>query len=690
MLISWNWLKQYVPLTMSLAEFERRLMMAGLNHESTEEVGGDLVVDLEITSNRPDCLGHIGIARETAVLFGQPLTIPTAQPKQGDTPVDQWVKVRIDCPELCLRYTARVIRGIKIAPSPKWMTRRLETIGITPINNVVDISNYVLMECGQPLHTFDFGKLNGGEIIVRRPLPGETIEAIDHKTYTLGPEMCMICDAKDPIAVGGVMGGAQTEISDATRDVLIEAAEFDPVAIRNTARQLNLHSDSSYRFERRIDPEGLDWASRRCCELILELAGGELAAGVVDVGQQPPHREPITLRFSQLKRILGIDVPPERVREILASLGNEEVASGQSSVARESHISHLTSPIPNPSSLTVIPPSWRRDLSREIDLIEEVARIHGYESIPEDVGVPMVPSARRREDRVLDKIRHVLTAAGFDEAMTLSVVDERTSAAMSPWTDAEPLRSQMPVIRGADHLRRCLVPSLLSVRRTNEALANAEIELFEIAKIYLPQPDGLPREDLMLSITSGRDYSTVRGAIEAILRELKIADPLQSGDTDISVLDPESACRFWFHDETLGYMGRLTPAALQHFDLRNPSVVAEIRLLPLIDATDLVPRYVPQSPYPAVSRDLNLVVDESIRWADVATIARESAGPCFESLEYRDTYRDAQRLGGDKKSLLFSINLRSAESTLTGQQADDARDHVVAACRERFGAELRS
>ena len=438
--------------------------------------------------------------------------------------------MRIDCPDLCLRYTARVVRGVKIGPSPRWMTRRLETVGITAINNVVDISNYVLMECGQPLHTFDFGKLKGGdgrdfrvnengtvplgsqcaEIIVRRPLPGETIEAIDHKTYVLGPEMCMICDAKDPVAIGGVMGGAQTEISASTRDVLVEAAEFNPVSIRNSARQLNLHSDSSYRFERRIDPEGLDWASRRCCELILELAGGELAAGVVDVGQKPPQRQPVVLRLAQLKRILGIEVPAERVREILLALGSEEVAAPLQTHAPQAHGLQPVGLKDSPSSLAVIPPSWRRDLTREIDLIEEVARIHGYETIPEDVGVPMVPSARRRDDRVLEKIRRVLTSAGFDEAMTPSVVDERASAAISPWTDAEPLRSQMPVIRGADCLRRSLVPSLLAVRRTNESLANAEIELFEIARVYLPRGDGLPQEETMLAVTSGREYSVVR------------------------------------------------------------------------------------------------------------------------------------------------------------------------------------
>jgi phenylalanyl-tRNA synthetase beta chain len=681
MLISWNWLKQYVPLTMSVAELERRLMMAGLNHESTAEVGGDMAVDLEVTSNRPDCLGHIGIAREVAVLWGSDLTLPAAEPAEGNMPVDKLVKVRIDCPDLCLRYTARVIRGVKIGPSPKAIVRRLETVGITPINNVVDISNYVLMECGQPLHTFDFGKLEGSQIIVRRPLPGEAIEAIDHKTYVLGPEMCMICDARRAVAIGGVMGGAQTEISPATRDVLIEAAEFDPVSIRNTARQLNLHSDSSYRFERRVDPEGLDWASRRCAELILELAGGELAAGVVDVGQPPPVREPIDLRQLQIRRILGIDVPAKRVQDILTALGCE--VSQPSSL-----LPHPALSAAPPASLKVVAPSWRRDLTREIDLIEEVGRIHGYDAIPEDVGVPMVPSARRRDDRVFERVRRVLTAAGFDEAMTLSVVDASAAESMSPWTDAEPLRSLMPVIRGADYLRRSLVPSLLAARRTNESLANAEIELFEIAKVYLPQGEDLPREEVMLAITSGRDYLAVKGVIETILAELKVAVPVAAGDAAMPILDHAESCRLQLGGQMFGYVGRLTAEAIRQFDLRGPAVVAEIRLGPLVEEADLVPRCVPQSPYPAVTRDLNLVVSEAVRWADVAATVREHGGPCFEALEYRDTYRDAKRLG-DKKSLLFSIALRWADGTLTSQQADEVRDRIVAACKTKHGAELR-
>ncbi len=670
MIVSWNWLKEYVPLTMPLSELEERLMMSGLNHEGTEEVGGDLAIDLEVTSNRPDCLGHIGVAREISVLWGSELTIPAAEPPESKTPVDELVKVRNDCPDLCCQYTARVIRGVKVGPSPKWMVRRLATLGITPINNVVDISNYVLMECGQPLHTFDFAKLKGAEIVVRRPRPGETIEAIDHKTYELGPNMCLICDAEDPVAIGGVMGGAITEIADSTTDVLIEAAEFDPVSIRSTARALNLHSDSSYRFERRIDPEGLDWAGRRCAELILDLAGGELARGMAATIEPIPKRRPIVMRLAQLKRILGIDVDPQEVRRILTALGNVEITADEKSVE-------------------VVPPSWRRDLTREADLVEEVGRIHGYDKIPEDAGVRMAASTRRHEDRVADKVRGVLTAAGYDEAITYSAIDEALVKTFSPWSDAEPLRSDTPIIGRADRLRLSLVPSLLSVRRTNEALANPEIELFEIAKVYLPRGKKLPQEEYMLAITSGRDYPHVKGVIEAVLAALNPAAELETTDADCGLLEPAQSCQLKLDGEVLGYIGGVTAEGLKKFELRNPAVVAEVRMPVLDKAANLIPRHVPQPPYPAVMRDLNLVVDEAIRWADVAATVREKCGEFFESLQYQDTYRDETRLGAGKKSLLLSIALRSKEGTMTSEQADEIREQIVAACKKKHGAELR-
>ena len=679
MIVSWNWLKQYVPLGMPLEELERRLMMSGLNHEGTEEVAGDLAIDLEVTSNRPDCLGHVGVAREVAVLWEADLEIPPADPPEGKTSVDGLVTVRIDCPDLCPRYTARVIRGVRIGPSPRWLARRLEAVGVAPINNVVDIGNYVLMECGQPLHTFDYAKLTGSQIIVRRPKPGETIEAIDHKTYVLQPQMCLIADAQYPVAIGGVMGGAQTEISETTTDILIEAAQFAPVSIRNTARALNLHSESSYRFERGVDPQGIDWASRRCCELILELAGGELARGMADAGKRPPRREPIVLRFSQIERVLGIDVPRERVREILIALGNVEAPHAQP-----------TDRLPKGETITVVPPGWRRDLTREIDLVEEVGRIYGYDRIPEDAGVPMVASTRTKEDRVAAKVRRVLTAAGYDEAMTLSVVDQQACSSLSPWTEAEPLQCLTPVLRGADRLRLSLIPSLLAARRTNEALANPEIELFEIAKVYLPQGRKLPNEEPMLGITSGRDYLAVKGVIEAAVAELRPAASLEGSEADGDLLDPGRSCRLMLDGELLGYVGGLRPEGLKRFDLRGPATVAEVKLSLLVKAANLIPRHVSQPPYPAVNRDLNLVVDETVRWAEVASTVRANCGDYFERLDYRDTYRDRERLGSDKKSLLLTIVLRSKQGTMTNQQADGIREQIVAACRKEHGAELRT
>ena len=277
MIVSHNWLHEYVDAGMPLDDLTHRLTMSGLNLEGTETVGNDTAIDLEVTSNRPDCLGHIGVAREIGVLFGKDLTIPAADVRTSSEKTADVTAVDIDCPDLCPQYIARVIKGVKVGPSPEWMQDRLRTLGLTPVNNVVDVTNYVLMECGQPLHTFDYDNLAEGRILVRRARNGESIEAIDHKTYELTDQMCVIADATNPVAIGGVMGGAATEISAGTVNLLVETANFAPLSIRGTARHLSLFSDSSYRFERGIDEQQLLWASNRCCELILEVAGWRTA-----------------------------------------------------------------------------------------------------------------------------------------------------------------------------------------------------------------------------------------------------------------------------------------------------------------------------------------------------------------------------------------------------------------------------
>jgi phenylalanyl-tRNA synthetase beta chain len=681
MLVSWNWLNDLVPLKIKPAELVERLMMAGLNHEGTEQLGNDWAIDLEVTSNRPDCLGHIGIAREAAVLFGlqlhysdadlakSPKADPAHEPHRIADDLRNYTNVDVACPELCQRYTARVIRGVKVAASPSQMAMRLATVGQPVINNIVDITNYVMMECGQPLHAFDFQKLAERTIIVRRAKSGEHFRAIDHKTYTLDSDMCVIADADKAVALGGVMGGATTEVSPTTTDVLIEAAQFAPLSIRSTARKLKLHSPSSYRFERGTDPEMVEWASRRACELILKHAGGALVEGVIDVGAPRPRRPEITLRLAQLQRIIGIDIPAESVRKILIALGCHEQMLGE-------------------AEIITVPPTWRRDLDREIDLVEEVARIYGYDKIPEDASVPMAASHRPDSDRVIAKVRHVLTAGGFDEAMTASVVSERWSDSFTPWTDALPLVTNTPLLEGADRLRRSLVPSLLDVRRINESLSNPIIELFETARIYLPMASGLPREQLTLAVVSDRSYLHLKGIVEALLAELHIEPSLVVADFEHELLVVGRTGELKLDGQRLGFLGEVSPAGQKAFSLRGPAAIVELDLDLLASKALLATTYAPQSPYPTIVRDLNLIVSESVRWADLATTIRLAAGPELERLEYLDTYRDPQKDGPDTKRLHFSFTLRAKDRTLTGPEADAIRDTIVAACQQRHGAKL--
>ena len=472
MIVSWEWLGDYVALDVPLEDLLGRLSMAGLNIESQKSVGDDRAIDVEVTSNRPDCLGHLGVAREAAVLFGRALKVPEAKPKSSAAKTADVASVAVECPELCPHYLARVIRGVKIGPSPAWLRKRLETIGVASINNVVDVTNYVLMECGQPLHAFDFDALHGRRIVVRNARPGEKFVAINQRAYDLQPAMCVIADADRPVALGGVMGGLETEIGPAAKNVLIEAASFKPLSIRNTARKLALQSDSSYRFERGVDSAQLDWASRRCCQLILELAGGELLSEPIEAGV-PIKRSasPIALRFSRIPQILGIDVPPGKAVEILAALGIEP-----------------TGP-PSDGRCEFMPPSWRRDISREIDLIEEVAQIHGYDQIPQDVSVPLVKSAKTPLDRVAESVRSVLTSAGFFEAVTMSFVSEDTAKVFEPRGLLPRLTVDHSSRKHENVLRQSLIPSLLLSKQINQRHGNFNAELFEIAKVYLHAPE---------------------------------------------------------------------------------------------------------------------------------------------------------------------------------------------------------
>lgn len=680
MIVSWKWLEQYVDLDISHDELVDRLTMSGLNHEGTEKVEGDRAIDLEVTSNRADCLGHLGIAREIAVLFDLPLRIPDPQPPLVRERLSDLCRVEIKCPELCYRYTARLLKGVKIGPSPEWMQDRLETIGVAVINNVVDTTNYVMFECGQPLHAFDFAKISDGKIIVREANKDESFVAIDHKSYQLQPGMCVIADSSLPVAIGGVMGGQDSEVSESTTQVLVEAAYFNQLAVRNTARTLNLHSPSSFRFERDIDSAQIDWASRRCCELILESGGGELIDGLIDVGTPPVKNAPIVLRLSQLERVLGIEIPSDFVPQILKALG-------------------LRIQDQQASSITAIAPSWRKDLTREVDLVEEVGRIYGYDKVPDTGDVPMAATYKRPEDRVLESVRHVMTANGFDEAMTPSLVPEQWAESFSPWTREMPLISSQPMlgvlekasqnIGAVELLRRSLVPSLLEARRINEYRANREIELFEIAKVYLTRPEQqLPEQPMMLALVSGQDYFAVKGVVESLVAFLNPAANMLAKPCDHTLLDASRCAELKIGSRTLGFIGEVSASAKKQFGLRHHATVAEVDVRRLDELAVLIPQHQNQSQFPAIVRDFNFIVNSSVHWSDLKSAVADAGGQLLESIEYRETFRDAKKDGPQKKRLLLSVVLRSNEETLTGEQADQVCHAIVEKCNAELGASL--
>ncbi|HET6327225.1 MAG TPA: phenylalanine--tRNA ligase subunit beta [Planctomycetaceae bacterium] len=674
MIVSWEWLRNYVPLQAPLEDAVRRLTMAGLKVESQKPAGTDWAIDVEVTSNRPDCLGHLGIARELSVLFGQPLTIPPATPAEGAAKTAETTSVVVECPELCPQYFARVIRGVKVGPSPAWLARRLEAIGQPSINNVVDVTNYVLMECGQPLHAFDFDRLRGQRIVVRRGRPGEKIIAINQKTYDLSPEMCVIADAERPVAIGGVMGGLETEIGPTARNVLIEAANFTPLPLRNTARKLLLFSDSSYRFERGIDPQQLDWASRRACHLILELAGGELLAQPVMAGTPlPGKRPPITLRFAQIPRVLGIEVPqPETVR-ILAALGAEPDGPSSDATAQ------------------FVPPSWRRDVSREIDLIEEVARIHGYDAIPQDVDVPLRASHRSLRDRVTDAARFVFTAGGFYEAVTMAFCSDAECALFQPRGELPRLRVEHSSRKQENVLRQSLVPGLLASRQLNQRHGTFDADLFEIAKVYLKTSFEEPearREPPMIGFVTGRPFSDAKGIIDALAHRIVPHGSVTVKPSDVRQFAPGRGADIYLNGTLWGWLGELDRSVTDTIDLKDAVTVGELELSLLEANAALVPKNTPLAQFPAIDRDLNFVLDEGVTWEALESVVSASAGPLLERVGFGGQYRGKQ-IEAEKKSYVVTLSYRAADRTLTADEVDGWQKQVIETCGARLGARLR-
>jgi phenylalanyl-tRNA synthetase beta chain len=696
MIVSRRWLADYVRLPAELPDGElvERLLLSGLNHESTRAVGADTAIEIEVTSNRPDCLGHIGVAREAAVLFGLPLHVPDPRPAETAEPAA--VAVEIEAGDICPYYSARVIRGVTVGPSPAWLAERLAAVGVASVNNVVDVTNYVMLECGQPLHAFDLGRLRGGRIVVRRGRAGEPFTAINHKTYPLTDGMAVIADAEGPVALAGVMGGARTEISGETRDVLLESAQFAPLPVRTAARGLVLSSPSSYRFERGPDPAAVDWASRRAAALILEVAGGRLAAGVAEAGRLASTPATIELRGGRVAEVLGADVPAERQQNILRGLGFvPERVSAEGSTWRA--------------------PSWRRDCSREIDLVEEIARVAGYDLVPENVPIAARTTTPSLRDVTVGRATQVLVAAGLCEALTRSVVGGPLETAGSPWGAAEPLVCTPPLVRGADRLRRSLVPSLLEARAGNAAVGNDAADLFEVARGYLARSrpaaagESPVDEPLLLAFVIGGGFAAAKGLAEAVLGRLGVGRAAAAVPGPRGVFRPADLGLFAAGRSAeivldggaggagaaagpprVGVVGEVSAEWLGRMALDGPVAAAEIRLDRLEFAAALGRELRRPSDFPAIGRDINLVVGAEVPWGDVAEAIASAGGELLEDFRLGQVWSDAERLGAGRKSFVVALRLRSGTGTLSGEEAGRAVERIVAACTARCGATLRA
>lgn len=661
MKISMQWLGDYLPDPPEPSAAADRLTHGGLPVEHILRAGDDTVIDVEVTSNRSDCLSHLGVGRELSALLGRSFRDVAPTVEEAGDKASSAASVTLENLAGCPHYSARVLRNVKIADSPAWMRRRLETIGVRPINNVVDVTNYVLFELGQPLHAFDLDKLNGRRIIVRNARAGEKIVSIDGRERELSTDMLVIADAARPVAIAGVMGGLESEVSGSTRNILLESARFDPLCIRRTARRLAMGSDSSYRFERGIDPLLPLRASLRAAQLINETAGGELLAGVIEAGASGYHPKSISLRLSRIQQVLGISLPPEQV---IAALAHD----------------HLQ-PIVVGDRIDCTIPSYRLDLNIEVDLIEEVARLIGYDKVPirDEIAIRLTPPDPKTQ--AMNLIRGTLVAAGFFEAITFSFVSDALAPDFIP-TAASPdhplMRTDSAVRKSDANLRPSLLPGLLESARHNESVGNAEPRLFEIGSVFFNNSQGDPHEERRIGIIAGPDFHALRGAIDVLLhrldasREIAVIPDARPGFS-------RGACgRVEWGGTAIGQLGKIDRAVAQNLSLRELPTAAELLLEPLLAGTQHVPQLKPLPTFPTVRRDLSLVVPESTPYEKIETLIRSQKPEHLEELQYVTTYR-GKPLENGQKSVTITLVFRSPHETLTSDRVDAAMHRAIEA-----------
>jgi len=702
MQLSRNWLADYVDLP-SDEELAHRLTFAGLAVEGEEVVGDDLVLDVDVTTNRPDAMSHFGLARELAVLTGKPLRCPETETGEVGESAAKAIQVRLDDPEGCPRYVARVVRGVTVGESPEWLRNRLETLGLRPINNVVDVTNFVLWETGQPLHAFDLAKIGGATIRVRRPEKGETLVTLDEEERELTPEMLIIADAEKPVALAGVMGGFDSEVTAETRDVLVESAHFHPVRVRRTAGALGMHTDASHRFERGSDPGACRWAADRAARLIAEVAGGEVLAGAVDAQAELPKPRRGRLELEKLRRFAGAEIQAEEVERILTGLGFElhadEGGTGDGG-----------------PSWTVTVPTWRTydfdprpQPPHEIypaDLYEEVLRIRGFETIPSTLpSISGSDGPRTEVQRLRDLLRDHLSGCGYAEAINLafhsSTEDARYPALR---LDGAPVKLANPLSERYDVLRRSLVPNLIENARFNRRRAADWVALYEIGHVfYQPEVDTVggvgrsrdtevdERETVALILGGRRgtpwdrpvelDLFDLKGALESVAEILGVG--LEARPTTLSGLVPGTAAELWVDGVRAGFLGRVAEEEPEY-----PLFVAELATAVLRQA-----RRAPDggslaievpSRFPAISVDLTLTHPLEVSWSEMTEAIEENRPEDLVQFGLENRYHGPGVPDGAVNTTIYFL-YNSPERSLTQDEVNERQERLRAELDRRFG-----
>ena len=637
----------------------------------------DTVMDFEVLANRPDCLSVWGMARETAVACGSTFHKPEITVKESGGDIHDYVQVEVRDPDLCPRYVARVIKDVRVGPSPMWLRKYLHGAGMRSINNVVDITNFVMLETGHPMHAFDLDMVEGHHIIVRRAVEGEHITTLDGKAHALTPGQLVICDASKPSCVAGIMGGEESEITEKTHTMMFECAVFDRASTRVTSRALGIRTESSGRFEKGVSVKTAMEAMDRACQLINELDAGDVVSGVIDLYPEPAQQQVVTGSCKRIAQRTGVDIPPEEIERILSALYFDVKREGD--------------------ALTAVVPDFRQDVEGEADLSEEVLRIYGYDNIPSTLlRGETTPGGRSDRMRLKDDLAGQLQGMGYYEIMNFSFLSPKDIEKLNlPAGDErlQPLQIRNPLGEDTSVMRSTLVPGMLKTLALNMNHGNETARLYEAAAVFdplHPTAEGLPTETQTLCLGvygKEEDFYTLRGAVEQLLRHRGIAFDIVPGGE--SYHHPGRCARLMQGETVLCTLGEVHPAVRENFDMPARALVAEINLETIAALSQPMGAVKPMPRYPAVSRDLSLVMTESTSVGPLMADMAKAAGAILEDVKLFDVYRSAA-LGADMKSVAFAFVFRGADRTLTEQEITAAMDKILKVAAEKYNAVIRS